>query len=137
MLFEPFDGIFTVMGKPQNNSSFALAGVLDAHVLLWQDWKHNDSTILFEDVLSLIVGERIDIRIPHAKNVSVRNSAPLFYTSNTPLSVGRRAESLEQLIRLNRAMAERFCTRVWRIPLPMADRLTQLPRCSRCCANFI
>ena len=134
MLFEPFDGIFAVMGKPQNNSSFALAGVLDAQVLLWQDWKQNDGTVLFEDVLSLLVGERMDIRVPNKKNVSFRNTSPLFYTSNTPLSVVR--PDLQQTTRLNAAMAERFCTRTWHNPLPPAQRIANLPRCSRCCANF-
>jgi len=134
MLFEPFHGIFKVMGKPENKSSFPLSGVLDAQVLLWQDWKHNDATILFEDILSLIVGERMDIRCPFKKNESFRNTSPLFYTSNSPLYVVR--QNPPEMVRLNAAMAERFCTRTWNIPFPIEDRISDFPRCSRCCANF-
>ena len=134
MLFEPFDGIFDVMGKPESKSSFPLAGVLDAQVLLWQDWKHNDATILFEDILSLIVGERMAIRCPFKKNVSFRNTSPLFYTSNSPLYVARH--NFEEMARLNAAMSERFCTRTWLIPFPKTDRIADFPRCSCCCAKF-
>ena len=134
MLFEPFDGIFHVMGKPENKSSFPLAGVLDAQVMLWQDWKHNDATILFEDILSLIVGERMDIRCPFKKNESFRNTSPLFYTSNSPLYVVRHDPA--EMTRLNTAMSERFCTRIWRNPFHIAERLAEFPRCSRCCAAF-
>ena len=33
MLFEPFDGIYTVMGKPENKSSFPLSGALNTQLL--------------------------------------------------------------------------------------------------------
>ena len=134
MMFEPFDDIYTVMGKPEDRSSFPLAGVLDAQVLLWQDWRHNDATVLFEDILSLIVGERMSIRCPFKKNISHRNSAPLFYTSNTQLRVVRQSPA--EAMRLNQAMEERFRTRFWGEPLPMEERVTEFPRCGRCCANF-
>lgn len=134
MLFEPFDDIFAVMGKPEAKSSFPLAGAIDAQVLLWQDWKHNDATVLFEDMLSLIVGERIDVRIPCQKNMSFRNTSPLFYTANSPLFVVR--PNPQEMIRLNTAMAERFRSRVWQIPLPATERIADFPRCSKCCANF-
>ena len=134
MLFESFDGIFSVMGKPQRGSSFPLASAIDADVLLWQDWKHDDATVLFEDMLSFLVGERIDIRVPHQKNVSFRNTSPLFYTSNSFLQVTRRDAALAQ--RLNDAMAERFTTRVWTKPLPPIERVADFPQCAKCCANF-
>ena len=134
MLFEPFDRIFKVMGKPEAKSSFPLAGAVGAHVLLWQDYKHKDTTVQFEDLLSLVVGERIDVRIPHQKNVSFRNGSPLFYTSNSLLHVKR--EDVAEAIRLNAAMDERFRVRLWRNPLPMSERVPNFPRCSRCCANF-
>ncbi|CAJ1406203.1 unnamed protein product [Effrenium voratum] len=134
MLLEPLDGIFQVMGKPEARSSFPLAGALDAQVLLWQDYKHQDQTVLFEDLLSLTVGEMISVRVPHQKNQTFRNVAPLFYTSNFPLQV--RRPDLEEATRLNQAMAERFCTRQWKMPLPEAERIPDLPRCSRCCAAF-
>ena len=94
---------FTVMGKPENKSSFALAGVFDAQVLLWQDWQHKDSSILFEDILALVVGERIDIRVPHQKNISFRNTSPLFFTSNSALYVLRH--DADEMFQLNAAMA--------------------------------
>ena len=134
MLFEPFDGIFQVMGKPQSGSTFPLSGALDANLLLWQDWAHDDGTILFEDLLSFLVGERVDIRVPHQRNVSFRNGSPLFYTSNAQLRVLRKDAELTAA--LNTAMAERFTTRVWTTPLPTHERVPDFPRCSRCCAAF-
>ena len=134
MLFEPFDGIYRVMGKPQRGSTFPLAAAPDAQLLVWQDWKHDDGTILFEDLLSFLVGERIDIRVPHQSNASFRNTSPLFYTSNSSLRV--RRDDAGEAARLNRAMAERFTTRFWDTPLPMDQRVADFPRCSRCCATF-
>ena len=134
MLFEPFDGIFNVMGKPERGSTFPLAGATDAHVLLWQDWKHDDRTVLFEDLLSFLVGERINVRVPHQRNLPFRNTSPLFYTSNSFLRVARDDPALTA--ELNAAMEERFTTRIWRTPLPMHLRVTDFPRCSRCCATF-
>lgn len=132
--FEPFDGIFPVMGKPESKSSFPLAGALDARLLLWQDYKHNDNTVLFEDLLSFIVGEQVNIRVPCKKNVPFRNNSPLFLTSNSHLRVVR--EDPEAMRRLNEAAAERFCTRLWTVALPRAQRNPDFPKCSRCCANF-
>jgi hypothetical protein len=134
MPFEPFDGILPVMGKPESKSSFPLAGALDARVLLWQDYKHSDSIVLFEDILSLVVGELMEIRTPCKKNIPFRNNSPFFFTSNSPLRVVR--EDPEQMCRLNEAMTERFCARTWTTPLPAAQRIADFPRCSRCCANF-
>ena len=134
MLFEPLDGIFRVMGKPQHGSTFPLAGAIDADVLLWQDWKHDDATVLFEDLLAFLVGEIVDIRVPHQCNVSFRNTSPLFYTSNSAVRVARQSSDLT--VALNAAMSERFTTRVWSIPLPMHERIPDFPRCSRCCATF-
>ena len=122
------------MGKPGRGSSFPLAGAADADLLFWQDWKHDDATVLFEDLLSLLVGERSDARVPHQRSMPFRNTSPLFYTSNSPLRVNRHDPALTAS--LNAAMAERFTTRVWRTPLPMGQRVTNFPRCSRCCAAF-
>jgi len=80
MLFESLDLIYEVMGKPQRGSTFPLSNVPKSHVLVWQEYKHHDGTILFEDLLSLAVGEKIDIRMPHAENLSHRDTAPMFYT---------------------------------------------------------
>ncbi|CAK0845543.1 unnamed protein product, partial [Prorocentrum cordatum] len=92
MLFEPFDGIFKVMGKPQAKSSFPLAAVLDS-VLLWQDWKHNDATILFEDLLSMLVGERMDIRVPNKKNAMTERFAARVWLAPLPQEARVKASS--------------------------------------------
>jgi hypothetical protein len=134
MLFEPFDSIFSVMGKPEGTSTFALANVVDAHVLLWQEYKHKDSTVMFEDILAICAGERMEIREPHKKNRSHRNTAPLFYTCNVELQVVR-ADPVE-MNRLNGAMQERFCTQRWLNPIPMESRRADFPRCGCCCAKF-
>ena len=134
MLFEPFVGIFDVAGKPQSRSSFPLSGILDASLLLWQDFKHDDRTIVFEDLLNLLVGELLSIRVPHQRNVNFQNKSPMFFTSNSPLAVVRQDPVTTQF--LNGAMQERFCTRVWSNPLPAAERVSNFPKCSRCCATF-
>ncbi|CAE8608797.1 unnamed protein product, partial [Polarella glacialis] len=126
MLFESLDLIYSVIGKPEARSSFPLAGVLDAHILLWQDYRHNDSSVLFEDFLSLVAGERMDIRVPHKRNVSHRNTAPLFYSSNSQLVVARPDPA--ETVRLNRAMEERFCFRRFVNPIPEIERLASFPR---------
>ena len=134
MPFESFDSIFEVMGKPESKSSFPLQGLLEAQLILWQDWKHKDSTILFEDLLSMTVGERMNIRVPCKPNKPFRNESSMFYTSNSPLYVVRHDPA--EMMRLNQAMDERFCTRVWKFPFPKADRIPDFPRCSCCCAIF-
>ena len=134
MLFEPLDEIFVVMGKPEAKNSFVFAGLLDAQVLLWHEYKHKDSIVLFEDLLAVLVGERLDVRIPHKKAQSHRNNAPMFYTSNSMMAVVREDRAKMEL--LNTAMAERFCTRVWTQPIPKAARISALPRCGRCCSQF-
>ena len=134
MVFEAFDEIFQVMGKPEAKSTFPLAGVLDAQILVWHEYKHKDSIVLFEDLLALTVGERMGVRVPHKKNVPHRNTAPLFYTSNSVLKVVR--EDVVEMTRLNAAMAERFRTRYWVRPIPPACRIKNVPRCGRCCALF-
>ena len=135
MVFESMDLIFKTMGKPDAKSTFPMAGVLDAALLVWQDYKHKDSIILFEDLLSLIAGERMEIRVPHRVNVSHRNVAPMFFSSNTLLSV--RRDNPVDMIRLNAAMSERFRTRFWAKPIPHESRVEDFPRCGKCCANFL
>ena len=135
VVFESMDLIFKAMGKPDAKSTFPLAGVLAAHVLVWQDYKHKDSIILFEDLLSLIVGERMEIRVPHRANVSHRNTAPMFFSSNSMLAV--RRDDPADMQRLNTAITERFRLRVWTKPIPHAARMENFPRCGKCCANFL
>ena len=134
MLFESMDLIFKVMGKPEHGSSFALAGALDSHLLLWQDYIHSDSTVQFEDILSLVVGERMDIRLPRSIGKSFRNTSPLFFTSQSALQVKRACPVTTA--QLNEAMQERFTVRRWVMPLPLAERVLDFPKCGRCSANF-
>ena len=62
LLFEPFDQIFAVMGRPDSNSTFPMARVLNACLLLWEEYKNKDGIVLFEDFLALLVGERMKRR---------------------------------------------------------------------------
>lgn len=133
-MFDSLDQVFTVMGKPERGSSFPLASIFSAHVLVWQDYCHHDSTVLFEDILSLSVGESVEIRVPHSRNVRHRNTAPLFFTSQQELRVQRRDAALSE--QLNMAMAERFRVRRWHMPLPLTERIPNFPRCGRCCVAF-
>jgi len=135
MVFEPFDDIFHVMGKPDSKSTFPMSGIIDAHTLVWQEYYHKDKIVLFEDLLAVLAGERLEIRVPHRKNHSHRNTAPMFYSSNSLLAV--RRDDPEQMQRLNTAMCERFIIRRWNVPIPFNCRQTDFPRCGRCCANFL
>lgn len=134
MVFESLDLIFEVSGKPDSKSTFPLAGLIDADVLVWQEYSHKDSILLFEDLLAVLCGEKMGIRVPHRKNVQHRNVAPMFYSSNSMLAV--RRDDPETMQRLNSAMAERFCTRKWQWPIPKQHRIVDFPRCGRCCANL-
>ena len=89
---------------------------------------------MFEDMLAVLVGERIEIRPPHRRNSSVRNTAPMFLTSDSIL--GLVHENPQEMQRLNDAMLERFTMRVWSNPIPMEDRVANFPRCGRCSAVF-
>ena len=135
MLFESLDEIFVVAGKPERDNSFPLASVLGAEVLLWQEFSWDKKMCAFEDLLSLLVGERLGVRVPGARPVSHRNRAPMFYTARRPLSMFSRDPS--EMADFNHAMAERFKTRVWTTPLPRAGRIPDFPRCGHCFAQFI
>ena len=135
MLFESLDEIFVVAGKPERDNSFPLASVLGADVLLWQEFCWEKKICAFEDLLSLLVGERLGIRVPGARPVSHRNRAPMFYTARRPLSMVSR--DVSEMTDFNNAMAERFKTRFWTRPLPRAGRVPDFPRCGHCFAKFI
>merc|ERR1712012_412895 len=55
-VFEGLDLIFRVCGAPERDSSFPLAGLLDAEVLLWQEFTWEAKLCAFEDLLSLTAG---------------------------------------------------------------------------------
>ena len=100
----------------------------------WQDYNHDDKSLAFEDLLALLVGETLAVRVPNNPNVEHRNKAPMFFTSNSPLMTGRTDPLAMQY--LNTAMGERFNTRCWKIPLPQNARVTNFPKCARRCATF-
>ena len=135
MIFEPLDKIMKVMGKPEAKSSFPFANVVGSQLLLWSEYKHKDSIVLFEDLLALLAGERLEIRIPHRGNESFRNTVPMIFTSNSPLVVVR--EDPVAMEYLNAAMSERFCARTWTNPIPHASRDASFPKCPCCCATFL
>ena len=107
---------------------------MEADVLLWQQYFHKDSILLFEDLLALLCHERIKVAVPYKGGVSHRNMAPTFYTNSSPLRVVR--EDAAQMFPLNGAMAERFTSRWWDTPLPLVERRTNFPKCARCRAAF-
>ncbi len=88
--------------KPEVQSTFPLAGVIDSYILVRHEYKHNGKTVLFEDLLALLCGERLDIRSPHSRNKSHRNTCPMFLTSNSPLQICREDAAATSL--LNTAM---------------------------------
>ena len=66
MILQPFEAIFRTMPPPEDGSTFPLSGALDAEILLWQDFEYNPGTLQFMDLLRLLVGERIGVRLPGA-----------------------------------------------------------------------
>ena len=135
MVFEPLDDIYKTMPVPESGSSFPLAGLFDAEVVLWQDFEYEATTLNWLDLLRLLVGEKIGIRLPGSPNIPFRNEAPVFYTAMTKLHLNRGQRA--QLEKKNQAMDERFKTRYWSVPLPMASRKPDFPKCARCFASFM
>ena len=134
-VFEALPCVYKVCAKPQRECTFALAGVLDAEVLLWQEWAWERKTVAWEDMLSLLCGENLGIRLPSAPPVTHKNAAPMFFTAWAPLRM--RCADMEQMITMNRAMTERFKTRVWTRPLPMQGRYPTFPQCGCCFGKYI
>ena len=64
MLLEPLELIFKTMVTPQKGSTFSLGGLLDSDVICFQDYKHCENTISFTDLLSIFVGETVNVRVP-------------------------------------------------------------------------
>ena len=135
MIFKPLDDIYKTMAPPESGSSFPLSALLDAEVLLWQDFEFEASTIQFSDLLRLLVGEKIGIRLPGSQNVPFKNSSPLFYTSNQKIATFRMPAA--NAMKKNQAMDERFAVRVWSRSLPLAERQADFPTCAPCFANFM
>ena len=133
-LLEPLEKVFKAAPKPQIGSTFGLANVLGAEILLWQDYAHDEGTIRFTDLLSLFVGETIDVRRPGQVNIPFKNRAPIFYSGRTPIS--SKDHDPAAAAELTGMMTERFKIFTFTQPLPMHERQVDWVHCGRCCAAF-
>ena len=104
-------------------------------MLLWQEFSWEPKICAFEDLLQVMVGEQLAIRVPCARPVQHRNVAPMFYTAWAPLSMW--SKDLQRMACLNQAMMERFKTRTWSRPLPPHGRMPKYPQCACCFAKFL
>ena len=102
---------------------------------MWQEFELEPKTVAWEDLLSFLVGERVDVRVPGRPNVSHRSSAPMFYTALAPLEPWHAPRWRRRSMR--KAMDERFVMREWSVPLPPAERVIDFPKCGRCFAGLV
>ena len=137
MIFQPLELIYRSMPPPEDGSTFPLSGALGAEILLWQDFEYNPGTLQFPDLLRLLVGERIGVRLPGEKNRSFNNTAPLFYSGLQEIRPSSRGIAPSIVQRKALAMSERFTVRTWNTPLPMHLRVQDFPHCASCFAKFM
>ena len=133
-LIESLEKVCTTAGKPQQNSSFPWSNAAQCDILLWQDYKHHEQTVSFTDLLSFLVGESVDVRVPGEKNVKVRNVAPMIYSGRAPLpsSFSEPSGRLEY----DEMMMERFTTFRFTHPIDKHTRRPDYAQCGKCCAHF-
>ena len=133
-LLQPLEKVFKTASKPQQNSSFPLSNTVHCDLLLWQDYKHHEQTVSFTDILSFLVGESVDVRVPGERNIKVCNAAPMFYSGRAPISssFSEPAARLEY----DGMMMERFTTFFFTVPISMDERRPDHPQCAKCCAQF-
>ena len=133
-LIEPLEKIFSVLPKPQGGSTFTFTDRDDLDIILWQDYEHHEDTARFTDILSVFVGETFGVRVPGAKNIKVRNKAPVFFSGRTPI----RSQHKNPVARetLNGMMDERFTTFSFTEPLLLHRRVSDWPICGRCAASL-
>ena len=134
-VFEALDLVYSTSAKPERENTFPLSGILGAEVLLWQEFSWSSKMCAFEDLLQMLAGEKLAIRVPCARPVQHRNLAPMFYTAWAPL--GMTSENHDRMVNLNGAMSERFTTRSWTRPLPFQGRIPKYPQCACCFAKFV
>ena len=134
MILQPLELICQTMPPPEDRSSLPLAALLDAEITLWQDFEYNHKTLNSSDLLRLVVGERIGVRLPGALNTGFNNTAPIFYSALQPITPPRWAEVYDKKVT---AMNDRFLIRAWRVALPSARRVHDFPHCARCFASFV
>ena len=137
MILQPLESIFRSMPPPEDGSSFPLAGALDAEILLWQDFEYSAGTLNFMDLLRLLVGERVGVRIPGEPNRHFNNTSPLFYTALEKIAPNSRSMTTASFARKVQAMDERFTLRCWSKPLPLQRRIPDFPHCGPCFAAFM
>ena len=136
MILQPLELIFCTMPPPEDGSTFPLAGIVNVDVILWQDFEYSSRTVNYMDLLRVLVGERVGVRIPGEKNVSVNNKAPMFYSALEKIAP-HKSMSHAAYTRKSLAMDERFVLREWSRPLPMARRHADFPHCAPCFASFM
>ena len=133
-LLEPLELIFESVAKPEGGSTFPLEPILSCDIFLWQDYEHDEKTVRFTDLLSLLVNESVGVRRPGAKNKKHKNDAPCFVSGRTPILCGRRDKKTAET--LDSMMDERFTTFHFTEPLPKHERRVDWKHCGRCCAEF-
>ena len=134
-LLESLELVFeSVSAKPERGSSFPLEGAIGADILLWQDYTHDEATVSWTDLLSFVVGESVNVRLPAASNVKVRNRAPMFYSARGPMKFTCR--DLDEMREKNDMMEDRFRIFHFSVPLPKEDKDPEFPKCPKCCAEF-
>ena len=136
MILQPLETIYRTMPPPEDGSTFPLAGIVDAEVMLWQDFEYNSHTLNYMDLLRVLVGERVGVRIPGERNASVNNTAPFFYSALEKIAPNQRMTHVAYA-RKSLAMDERFVIRQWGRPLPMTRRVADFPHCAPCFAGFM
>ena len=133
-LLEPLEDIFVCLEKPQAGSTFPLSNLERCDIILWQDYLHDESTMRFTDLLSLLVGESIGLRFPGRVNAKHRNCCPTFYSGRAPMRWTSRDDAAA--VQYNGMMDERFTIFHFRHPLPIASRRADWSKCGRCAAGF-
>jgi hypothetical protein len=133
-LLESLEDIFRCAEKPQIGSTFPLTNVIGSDVLLWQDYAHEEKTIAFTDLLGLLTGESIGIRVPGRPNTKFRNPAPLFYSGRCEIRSGLRDMDAARMY--DERMQERFGIFRFTTPVPFSKRKV-IKQCAKCFARFV
>ena len=134
-VFEALDIIYKTSAKPERESTFPISGILGAEVLLWQEFAWGPKVCAFEDLLAMLNGEKLAVRVPCARPVQHRNGAPMFYTAWALLTM--TCTDRNRMVNMNKAMDERFTIRTWSTPLPLEGRIPRFPQCACCFARFV
>jgi hypothetical protein len=87
-LLGPLLHVFRVFHKPAAGGSFRLLPLLDSEIILWNDWRSDDSIISWEAML--LLGEGAAMMVPRPQNRSdgdaeYKSALPLFLTSKDRL----------------------------------------------------